>query len=367
LTESLLDSKFFSSVTPAGAQAPGTDYVIEAGVLGVSRRNYAGRVWGGGDRMRIGGALLGPETSAGTPRPVIAHWECVGANSGGFLGGIVLPGAGNSGRAASNNVKNIAKAFARVLSDKDLKKDLTKQAEQAVKDRSADALKGETRQEKRKWREKTEWDRDDYGDEIRSFMASSKRDRLRGVDALWVTDAAYQAHQKLLPMLDLSDALLRPCFLGGCGDGEEVPQGTLIDIEPIERFKGQDVYLIALSFNAALSETPVIWNAGEVRGATSLGRAGQAGASVTPLEFLDGEPYAVGLIRKDKCATVEQYCPAIRPVWVAFPTTLPDGSPLVRAVDDVLELRTLTGGRKVTLTFKLEHLDAKSPEELKTH
>jgi hypothetical protein len=296
LNESLLDSKFYKSVTVASADdAARGDYVVAAGVRGVNRRNFAGRIWGGGARMRIGGTLFGPAAGAGS-RPLIGHWECAGTNAGGFLGGGLLAGAGSNERAASNNVKNIAKALARALADKDMKKELTKKAEKAAKDDSEKPLRGETEVDERKWRAKTDWDKRDYGDEIESFVVSNERKRARGVDALWVNDTSYQAHQKLLPMLDLSDALLRPCWPGRCGDGEEIERGTLLDIEPLERFKGQDVYVVALTFSTALGETPVVWAGDRVRRATILARADQPGASVAPIEFLD-EP-GCGLCRR---------------------------------------------------------------------
>src|SRR5207249_3810258 len=150
-------------------------------------------------------------------------------NSGGLFGGDILPAAGTNERAASNNVKNIAKALAFRLSDKDMKKDLAKRASEAAKEASEKPMRGSTEEKERKWRAKPDWDKRDYGDEISSFVVSSERKRRRGVDGLWLHDAAYQAHQKLLPLLNLSDALLRPCWPGRCGDGEEIERGSLID------------------------------------------------------------------------------------------------------------------------------------------
>ena len=84
--------------------------------------------------------------------------------------------------------------------------------------------------EKREWRGKAEWDRSDYLDEIASFMAKGERERRRGVDALWLTDASYEAHTKLQPLLS---------------NEQSPPPYTLDDITRLERFKGKDVHLVA--------------------------------------------------------------------------------------------------------------------------
>ena len=123
-----------------------------------------------------------------------------------------------------------------------------------------------------------------------------------------------------------------------------------------------------LTFSVAWWESPLIWQGDEVHRATRLGRADRPDASVTPIEVLDDPraSYAVGLTQAARGSCMfEAFCAALHPVLVAFPTTLPDGSPLVRGIDDVLELRTVVYGRKAILTFNLGHLDVKTVDDLK--
>jgi hypothetical protein len=374
LAEELLDRGFFSSVKAmvGNDNVPG-NYVIEAGVVGAIRRGRSGSVvFRGPDHMRIGGRLLGPVSAEpGGVRPLVADWECVGVSSGGwaFLGLELAPIAGNSDRAATNNVRYIAKALAMTLSDKDMGKDLAKKAADNAQDASQPALRGTTKVATRKWRTNASWDAGDFSDEIASFAASSERKNRRGVDGLWLTNSIYETHQKLLPLLDLSDALQRDWGPGG-DERVQVKPGTMIDLEPLERFRGKDVYLVALTFSIALSESPLLWRANDVRRSLTLARADRPAVAVAAIDVVENPPapYAVGLVDVRRgFGHLEPRCAAVHPVLVAFPTTLPDGSPLVRGVDDVLELSTVVEGRKVILTFNLGHLEVKSVNDLKFH
>jgi len=74
---------------------------------------------------------------------------------------------------------------------------------------------------------------------------------------------------------------------------------------------------------------------------------------------------AVGLARFPRGCGAHRglACAVANPVIAVFPTTLPDGSPLVKRIEDVLELHTVIDGRKVTLTFDLKHLEVKSVDD----
>jgi hypothetical protein len=338
-----------------------------AGILGVTNRNFTGRVFGG-DGMRIGGTFHGPAAEVGG-RPLIADWECLGVSSGGwlFLGLELGPAAGNNARAAANNIRRIADVLGRTLTDKSMKKELADKLAYQSKAASQSPLRGETRNQRRGWRQKADWDASDLTDEIASFVASSERKDRRGVDAIWVTNSVFQTNQKLLPLLDLSDGLIRKWGFGG-ENRLQVGAGTMLDLAPLERFRGKDVYVLALTFNTALSEAPHLWHADDVRGSLTISRADHSAVAVAPLEVLQGppDPYALGLVHVQRgFANIELRCAALHPVIAVFSTSLPDGSPLIRGPGDVLELHTVMDGRKVILTFKLAHLDLKSVDDLK--
>jgi hypothetical protein len=58
-------------------------------------------------------------------------------------------------------------------------------------------------------------------------------------------------------------------------------------------------------------------------------------------------------------------CVAVHPVLVAFPTKFPDGSPVIKSIDNPIELHTTVDGRRAVIKLTPAHLGAKSVDDLK--
>lgn len=301
-------------------------------------------------QMRVAGRLYGPPQAAGPEgkRLLISDWECNRFDMGGFFG------LGSNETAARKNADKIARSISREVFGK-----LDKRADELVKRVSKDAKKGpivgKSHSWERTWRDKSDWKADDYADEIESFVIKSDRERARGVDGIWLTRPCYRAHQKLLPMLRQTAILRR----------KEIRRGMVTDLGPLTPFEGADVYALAVTCNVSFQEAPFVWRSKQIRDATFLTRKGDKTAKLAPVEFLDlAIPSYVVFDEKRVFKAFSTFW-AYHPAVVIFPTKLPDGSGLVRSLDDVVELRTEVDGRPVLLEFNLKHFGLASVDELR--
>ena len=106
------------------------------------------------------------------------------------------------------------------------------------------------------------------------------------------------------------------------------------------KFEAEDVYLISLGY----SEDPVYWNVQELVQATYLTRSDSTDR-VLPIGFGGS---------------------SLPPLLLAFPASLSDGTPLVKSVNDQIELHTQYGDRPVIFSFDLSRLGLRSVDDLKT-
>jgi hypothetical protein len=318
-----------------------------------------GRILIGGSgnmgQMRINGRLFGPakrSDDGNEKRPLISDWECNSFDAGGFWGL-----SGNEG-TTKKNADKVAKSLSEQVfgrMDKRLDKLIAEARKEELKDDDKDPMTGETRRRDRKWREKPDWKAEDYADEIESFVVQSERKRSRGVDAIWLTGASYRAHQKLLPTLRQT-AILR---------NKEIVRGMLTEIEPISRFEGKDVYILAATFNVSAEAAPFLWKTGKMLEATYLTRVDEPGVKLQPVELLDDAIRSYMVFREKRIFKGLSNFWAFHPTIIVFPTKKPDGSPFLRGIEDVVELHTEVNGQKVRLKFDLKHLDIRGLDDLK--
>jgi hypothetical protein len=347
-------TKYFTSVTIVpGDQNPDGHYLLEAELAGVSGGSRVGRALVGGfgnaGQMRVVGRLLGPPVQGGDgSRAVIADWECDAFHMGGFWG------LGSNEETAQKNAEAIAKNLKNELFD-DIEKRLAKLAEKSREDEKKSPVKAETHEVNRKWRDKPQWEPSDYADEITSFVIEGDRERGRAIDALWMTQAALNAHNKLIPALR-ETAIMR---------ANEIKRGMLTTTEPVEAYKGKDVYVFVLTFNVASTESPLIWDTAKIREATYLARAGGAGTRIAPSAFVDDAVSSFIIFKQNKVMRGIVSFWGYHPVIVTFPTKMPDGSPVVTGPNDRLELHSMVDGRPVVFTFDLKHFALQGVDDLK--
>jgi hypothetical protein len=232
---------------------------------------------------------------------------------------------------------------------------LDKLQDQVASDSDREPITGKTEAVNRSWREKKDWASEDYFDEIQSFVVRSDESRDRSVDALWLTGSCYGAHANLLPRLRQT-AILR---------NREIKRGMLTDLEPVRSFVAQDVYVLIATFSVGSGRAPFLWETERIRKTTYLRRADPSGTPAPPMEFLDSRLASYVVFNEKRIFKGLSNFRAFHPVVMVFPTRQPDGSPLIRGVDDSVELHTEVDGRPVRLTFNLKHFDLRSVDDLK--
>ncbi|MBN1567070.1 MAG: DUF4410 domain-containing protein [Acidobacteria bacterium] len=353
LEKDLTKTKYFSKVSAVPAdETPDTDFVLEGEIIGIHGGSRAGRYFLGGfgssGQMRVSGRILGQKkiVEGNEFRPIIGDWECTS-----FMGGSLF-GFGSSNESVTrNNAKWISSLLSREI--KDLKK-IDKLKSKVSEDSDRSPIKGSSKAENRKWREKTDPTIEDYFDEIESFVVKSEQERSRSIDALWMTDACYRAHLNLLPMLKQT----------AIPSNRQIKRGMLTDLDSVKEFVGQDVYVLIASFTVGSGDAPFLWDKERIENATYLARPGNGELRIKPIRFIDDQIASYIVFNEKRVFKGFSNFRAFHPVILVFPTKLPDGSPFVASSTDIVELHTEVDGRPVITDFHLEHLDIKSMDEL---
>lgn len=356
LAKDLTATGYFSSVEVVAADTAKstTDYQLKADILGVEGGSRLERTVKGGlgstGKLRINGTLLGPphkDESGRTVREAISDFECNAFDMGSWLG------LGSNESAVRGSAEKTAESLSKAVFRR-MDKRMAKLLEKNKRNEDRMPLLGKSKQINRKWREKQEWSVHDYEDEISSFVVRSKRGQDRGVDALWMTDALWTTHERLLAQLPQTAVL----------SSRDIKRGMVTNIKPIQTLRGQDAYVISLTFNVSANAAPFIWNSEAIRSATYLARADDPDIRVEPSEFLDRKLRSYVVFRERAVFKILQTFWAFHPTVIAFPRTTPEGQPLVRSLDDRIELHTSVDSRPVELTFDLRHFDLRTVDDL---
>src|ERR1700761_3206001 len=281
LQKDLKKTKYFSSVSVAAADmSTDADYVLEGDLVGVTGGSQFGRIFVGGfgnaGQMRISGTILGPAARPGDgeSRAVLSDWECNVFDVGKWG----LEGNEKVARHSAEVVSDkLTKQISNLLGGKEGKTRLDKLEAKAESDSDKSPITGKSQARNRSWRDKQEWKPADYYDEIESFVVRSREERSRGVDVLWLTQASYQAHWKLLPTLKQTAILQK----------KEIKPGMLTDLEPVKSFAGQDVVVLVATFKIHSTAAPFLWDSKQVKSETYLVEPSASGQRLAPTQFLD--------------------------------------------------------------------------------
>ena len=362
----LKKSKLFSDVSVVAPDAESdSDYILEGNLIGINGGSRGGRSFntgiGAAAQMRVSGRILG--AGRGDSRPVVSDWECNVFQSGldlgyslgpaGILAGVIRRSTQTNEKLTKKNADFVADALTlqlrRLLRGKEGKTELDKRVANDEKEGARSPITGKSEAKNRSWREKAEWQEKDYLNEIDSFIVRSRETKSRGVDALWLTSASYNAHAKLLGSMKQTAIL----------QGHDLKRGMLTDIDPVKPFLDQDVVVLVATFDVHATAAPFLWDSNRIKASTYLTRGDGTGDKLAPAQFLDGKIASYMVLEK------KNQFRAFHPVILAFPTRRVDGTPFFQTIDDVAELHTEVDGRQVQITFNLTHFDLKSVDDLK--
>ena len=356
----LKKTKYFSDVSVvAPDMTTDADYILEGDLIGLSGGSQFGRIFVGGfgnlGQMRVSGRILGPAPRPGgdgQSRAVLSDWECnvFSAGTWGFEGNEKV-----ARRAADSVSDALTKQLETLLRGKEGKTKLDKMEAKDESDSDKSPITGKSKTVDRSWREKQEWQTKDYYDEIESFIVRSHEERSRGVDVLWLTQASYRAHEKLLPSLKQTAILQK----------KEIKPGMLTDLEAVRPFADQDVIVLLATFEIHSKAAPFLWDSKRMKEATYLVRTGVGGERIAPTELLDDKIASYMVFNEKRVFKGLSDFRAFHPVILVFPTKRHDGTPFLQSTNDVVELHSEVDGRPVQIDFNLKHFDLRNLDELK--
>jgi len=345
--------KYFSDVSVVAADmVTDADYILEGDLIGLGGGSQFGRIFVGGfgnlGQMRVSGRILGPASRPGdsSTRPILSDWECnvMGGGKWGFEGNAKI--ARENADAVSDA---LTREMSRLLRGKEGKTKLDKLEVKDEEDSDKAPITGKSEPRNRSWREKQEWQQSDYDNEIESFVVRSHEARSRGVNVLWLTQASYRAHAKLLPMLKDTAVLQK----------KEIKPGMLTSLDPVIPFQGQDVMVLVATFSIHSTAAPFLWDSKQMKGATYLVKPGAATERLAPVQFLDNSIASYMVFDEKRVLKGASTFRAYHPVILVFPTKRADGTPFVQSTSDMVELHTEVDGRPVKIDFDLKDFDLK--------
>ncbi|MFN0105656.1 MAG: hypothetical protein ACKV2U_26665 [Bryobacteraceae bacterium] len=344
----LIKSKFFGTVEAAATPAARPDGLTLGGsITGMDAGSAHDRIAGGIIGWPLGSVELRVFTTLSDSAGPIADAECVvsNASTGLLFKALGMTGMAGTARIAANG---LGQAFA-------------EDAKRAAKARKPNRkipseLHGEGKPSATEWRDKplAEWDKEEVKDAISNWVVTSNQEGVTRVDSLWVTRRGYEANAYFVGKQGRDT--------GGELTSRDWRRGFLLDTKPLERFRGQDVLVLALTYNRrTLRASPFLWNPAEVAKGTYLTRAGD-GQRLNPLEVLDGELAAYLIQRPEK--KISKLYWRSHPVIFVFPTKATDGKPFLRSINETVELRSVVEGQQVRIKYDLRNLGAIKVDEL---